>query len=140
MVLLESLRLYCPVIRVFRQAKKDTKIGDLMIPKGTCVEIPVVQIHRSKKYWGEDANEFNPLRFINGISKATEYPHAMLAFGMGPRVCIGQNFAMLATKTAITLMLQKFSFSLSSVYKHTPMDGLILQPQYGLPVIVKPLC
>ncbi|KAJ0113360.1 hypothetical protein Patl1_00763 [Pistacia atlantica] len=140
MVLLESLRLYCPVIRAFRQATKDTKIGNLMIPKDTCIEIPMVKIHRSKKYWGEDANEFNPLRFINGISKATEYPNAMLAFGMGPRVCIGQNFAMLATKTAIALILQKFSFSLSPEYKHTPMDGLILRPQYGLPVIVKPLC
>ncbi|KAI9181551.1 hypothetical protein LWI28_016065 [Acer negundo] len=139
MVFLEALRLYCPVIRLFRQGSEDTSIGNLMIPRDTCIEIALVEIHRSEKYWGEDAKEFNPLRFINGISQAAKHPNALLEFGFGPRTCIGQNLAMLAGKTTITLILQRFSLSLSPEYKHTPVDNLLLEPQFGLPIVAKPL-
>ncbi|OMO82303.1 Cytochrome P450 [Corchorus olitorius] len=139
MVLLEVLRLYCPVIMLMREASEDMKLGNLMIPKHTNLTIPVVKIHRSKEYWGDDANEFNPLRFMNGISKAAKHPNALMGFSIGPRACIGQNFAMLESKAVLALILQRFSFSISPDYKHAPTDNLTLQPQFGLPVIVKPL-
>ncbi|KAK4559557.1 hypothetical protein RGQ29_008682 [Quercus rubra] len=139
MVLLEALRLYGPGIELFRQPTKDMKLGDVMIPKGTCISIPFVKIHRRKEYWGEDVNKFNPMRFINGISKAAKHPNALLAFSMGPRACIGQNFAMLEAKSVIVLILQRFSLCLSPEYKHAPVELLTLQPQHGLPIIVKPL-
>ncbi|GAU51159.1 hypothetical protein TSUD_411960 [Trifolium subterraneum] len=139
MVLLEALRLYCPAIELERMASKDMKLGNLMIPKGTCIKIPIAMIHRSTKYWGEDANEFNPMRFINGVSKAANHPNALLAFSVGPRNCIGQNFAMLEAKTVMSLILQRFSWSLSPEYQHAPVNNLTLQPQHGLPIIIKPL-
>ncbi|OMO82302.1 Cytochrome P450 [Corchorus olitorius] len=139
MVLLEVLRLYCPVIMLMREASEDMKLGNLMIPKHTHLTIPVVKIHRSKEYWGDDANEFNPLRFMNGISKAAKHPNALMGFSIGPRACIGQNFAMLESKAVLALILQRFSFSISPDYKHAPTDNLTLQPKFGLPVIVKPL-
>ncbi|KAK7278108.1 hypothetical protein RJT34_23133 [Clitoria ternatea] len=138
MVLLEALRLYCLVIEVQRVASEDMKLGNLLIPKETNVAIPVAMMHRSKEYWGEDANEFNPLRFINGVSKAATHPNALLAFSMGPRNCIGQNFAMLEAKTVMAIILQRFSWTLSPDYKHAPANHLTLQPQYGLPIVVKP--
>ncbi|KAI4353441.1 hypothetical protein L6164_002390 [Bauhinia variegata] len=81
---------------------------------------------------------FNPLRFTDGVSKAAKHPNALLAFSAGPRVCIGQNLAMLEAKTAMTLILQRFSWSLSSDYKYAPVN-LSLQPQYGLPIVVNAL-
>ncbi|ESR57874.1 cytochrome P450 709B2 [Citrus sinensis] len=111
MVLLEALRLYSP---------------------DTWIVIPVFKIQKDKKYWIEDAEEFSPLRFINGVTKAARNPNAMLAFGAGPRACIA--------KTAIALILEKFSFSLSPDYKHTPPGtNLVLRHQNGLPVVVMPL-
>nr|AYM55606.1 cytochrome p450 [Croton stellatopilosus] len=139
MVLLECLRIYCPAIMLMRKTSEDMKLGKLMIPKDTCVTIPVVKIHRSKEYWGEDANEFNPWRFAEGVSKAAKHPNALLAFAIGPRACIGQNFAMLEAKTALALILQRFSLSLAPEYKHAPIDFLTLNPQYGMPIIVKSL-
>ncbi|KAI4349823.1 hypothetical protein L6164_010373 [Bauhinia variegata] len=139
MVLLETLRLYCPIVLLIRETSKDMKLGNLMIPKDTCVTIPITKIHRIKEYWGEDANEFNPLRFINGVSKAAKHPNALLGFSIGPRACIGQNFAMLEAKTVMTLIIQRFSWFPSSDYKHAPANNLTMQPQYGLPIIVKPL-
>ncbi|CAK7341333.1 unnamed protein product [Dovyalis caffra] len=138
MVLLETLRLYGAVMDTDREAAKDMKIGNLMIPKGVRVTIQFVKIHRSKEYWGDDANEFNPLRFKNGVSQAARHPNAFIAFGFGSRGCIGQNLAMLEMKMVLSLLLQQFSFSLSPEYKHAPANHLTLQPQYGVPVIVKP--
>lgn len=139
MVLLEALRLYCPVMALYRVASKDMKLGNLLIPKETCLVMPIAMIHRSKEYWGEDANEFNPLRFINGVAKAAKHPNALLAFSVGPRNCIGQNFAMLEAKTVMALILQRFSWSLSPDYEHAPVNNLTMQPQHGLPIILKPL-
>lgn len=98
-----------------------------------------MQLHRSKEYWGEDANDFNPLRFKNGVSQAAKHPNAFLGFGMGPRTCLGQNFAMLEVKLVLSLLLQRFSFFLSPEYKHAPANYLTMEAQYGVPTIVKPL-
>ncbi|RWR76608.1 cytochrome P450 709B2-like protein isoform X2 [Cinnamomum micranthum f. kanehirae] len=139
MVLLEALRLYTPVIVLVRKATKEMKLGNLTIPKNTQISIPLAIIHRNKKYWGEDANEFNPMRFAEGVKKAAKHPNALVAFSIGPRACIGQNFAIMEGKTVMALILQRFSFSLSPDYKHAPTDRLTLQPQYGLPILLKPL-
>ncbi|URD80901.1 cytochrome P450 [Musa troglodytarum] len=139
MVLLETLRLYGPVVQIARKAGKDMVLGNISIPKDTAVMIPIMMIHRSKEIWGEDANEFNPLRFENGISKAAAHPNALLAFSIGPRACIGQDFAMLEAKTVMAMILQRFSFSLSPKYVHAPVETLTLQPQFGLPIVFTPL-
>lgn len=139
MVLWEALRLYCPIVMIAREAAKDMNLGDIIIPKGTAVTIPFTIIHRKKELWGDDANEFNPLRFENGITKAAKHPNALLAFSMGPRACLGQNFGMLEAKTVIAMILQRFSFSLSEGYKHKPAELLTLQPENGLPIVFKPL-
>ncbi|GKU90514.1 hypothetical protein SLEP1_g4503 [Rubroshorea leprosula] len=98
MLLLEVLRLDCPVITTIREASEDMTLGNLMIPKHTYLVKPLVKIQTSKEYCEEDANEFNPLKFMNGTSNAAKDPNALLAFSTGPRACIGQNSAMLEAK------------------------------------------
>uniref|UniRef100_M4CI76 Cytochrome P450 n=1 Tax=Brassica campestris TaxID=3711 RepID=M4CI76_BRACM len=139
MVFLESLRLYGPVSYFSRDATKDLTLGHLKIPKGTTIVFPLMKMHSDKAVWGSDADKFNPLRFENGVSRAAKHPNALLAFSMGPRVCIGQNFAMIEAKVVLTMILQRFRLSLSSEYKHAPVDHLTLTPQYGLPVMLQPL-
>ncbi|CAL1398783.1 unnamed protein product [Linum trigynum] len=143
MVLMEALRLYCPIPELIREASEDIELGNFSIPKGTCVIIPITKIHTSREYWGEDALDFNPLRFADGAAKAVKHHHhpsAFLPFALGPRTCIGQNFAMLESKTVLALLLQSFSFTLSVDYKHTPVSYISMQPQFGLPVLLHPLC
>lgn len=139
MVLMESLRLYGPVIKMSREATQDMKVGHLEIPKGTGIIIPFLKMHTDKAMWGEDTEQFNPLRFINGISQAAIHPNALSAFSIGPRACIAKNFAMIEAKTVLTMILQQFRLSLSPEYKHTPVDHFNLFPQYGLPVMLQPL-
>lgn len=136
MILLEILRLYPPTSLV-RSIKEETKLGEYSFPGGVSLLIPVYLIHRDPELWGEDATEFNPERFSDGISKATkDSQSSFFSFGWGPRMCIGQNFAMLEAKLALTLILQHFSFELSPSYKHSPNVALTLQPQFGAQIII----
>ncbi|XP_072979688.1 cytochrome P450 709B1-like [Typha angustifolia] len=139
MVLLEALRLYGPVAMTERQATKDMNLGDLEVPKGTVLAMPIAIMHRDKEIWSADADEFNPLRFENGIRKAANHPNALLSFSIGPRACIGQDFAMLEAKMVMAMILQKFSFSISPKYIHAPADLITVQPKYGLPIMLTPL-
>ncbi|KAH7431568.1 hypothetical protein KP509_08G055600 [Ceratopteris richardii] len=137
MILLETLRLYTPATILAREAFTDIKVGNLEIPKGLSVWVPVLAIHHDKDIWGEDANEFKPERFANGVSKSCKHPMAFMPFSFGPRNCVGQNFAMMEAKIVLSLLLSRFSFELSPSYIHAPICILTLQPKYGVPIIVR---
>ncbi|WVZ57065.1 hypothetical protein U9M48_007502 [Paspalum notatum var. saurae] len=139
MVLFETLRLYSPALFMQRKTLADMTVGSTKLPRGMAIVIPIPIMHREKAVWGDDADEFNPLRFEKGISAAAKVPHGLLAFSMGPRACIGQNFSMLEAKSTLALMLQRFSFMLAPDYVHAPVDLFTLKPKFGLPVIVRPL-
>lgn len=136
MVLLEVLRLYPALVLMTRTTGRETQLGKLSLPAGVQVSLPTLLIHRDKELWGDDANEFNPERFSEGVSKATKSPISFFPFGGGPRICIGQNFAMLEAKLALSLILQHFHFELSPSYAHAPSSPMI-RPQYGAPIILQ---
>ncbi|KAL6594004.1 hypothetical protein ACP70R_048905 [Stipagrostis hirtigluma subsp. patula] len=139
MVLLETLRLYPPVVYIQRRAASDVKLGGLDVPRGTVISIPIGMLHRDKEVWGPDADEFNPMRFENGVSTAAKDPKALLSFSLGPRTCIGQTFSMVEAQIAMVMILRKFSFSLSPKYAHKPKFLTGLSPKLGMPLIVRNL-
>nr|POF24202.1 cytochrome p450 [Quercus suber] len=111
MVIHESLRLYPPVPMVSREAFRDMKFGDINVPKGVNVWTLMVSLHQDPDLWGPDANIFNPERFANGVSGACKLPYVYMPFGVGPRTCLGQNFAMAELKILLALIVSNFSFS-----------------------------
>lgn len=137
MVIYETLRLYPPATMLVRKVYKEMKLGHILLPKGAAITLPILAVQHSEQFWGPDAKMFKPERFAEGASKASIHPHAFIPFSVGPRACVGQNFAMLEAKTVLSLILQRFSFSLSPVYKHAPIAVLTLQPQHGMPIIFK---
>ncbi|KAK1397186.1 Secologanin synthase [Heracleum sosnowskyi] len=139
MILLETLRLYPAGVVLGRSISKDTKLGDTFLPGGILLHLPVILMHHDKEIWGDDAKEFKPERFSEGVLKATKGKAVFFPFSMGPRVCIGQNFAMLESKLAIAMILQRFSFVLSPSYTHAPYTIVTLHPQYGAPLTLKAL-
>ncbi|CAM0907021.1 unnamed protein product [Alopecurus aequalis] len=134
MVLYEVLRLYTPLTALHRKTYKPMELGGVRYPAGVVLAVPLLCVHHDKEAWGEDADEFRPERFAQGISKASADAPAFFPFGWGPRVCIGQNFALLEAKMGIAMILQRFSFELSPSYTHAPFPVGMLQPEHGAQV------
>jgi cytochrome P450 family 3 subfamily A len=139
MILYEVLRLYPPVVQLDRQTYTEVELGGVTYPPGVLLSLPIVFIHHDKDVWGEDADEFRPERFKDGISRASKDSPAFFPFGWGPRICVGQSFALVEAKMALSSILQHFSFGLSQSYTHAPFPVSTLQPEHGAHIMVKKL-
>lgn len=137
MVIQETLRLYPPAVFVIRQALEDIKLKDILLPKGMNIQIPIPILQRLPDLWGPDALDFNPKRFENGVLGACKFPQAYMPFGVGARVCLGQHLAMTELKVILSLILSKFSFSLSPAYQHCPAFRLVIEPENGVNLHVR---
>ncbi|XP_044472844.1 cytochrome P450 CYP72A219-like [Mangifera indica] len=136
-ILHEALRLYPPIALFTRVTVKELKLGEARIPPRVLIAIPTILIHHDEEYWGADAKDFNPDRFSRGVSKASKNDQvSFFPFGWGPRICIGQNFALLEAKLALTMILQNFSFQLSPTYVHAPARDITMQPQHGAHMVL----
>ncbi|KAM0942062.1 putative cytochrome P450 [Dioscorea sansibarensis] len=135
----ETLRLYSPAPNAQRQAREDIKVGDIFIPKGTNMWIDIVAMHHDRELWGDDVHEFKPERFMDNNNGGCKHRMGFMPFGFGGRVCVGRNLSITEYKIVLSLILQKFSFSLSPSYLHSPKIMLSLRPSFGVPLIVHPI-
>ncbi|KAJ8748791.1 hypothetical protein K2173_011347 [Erythroxylum novogranatense] len=137
MVIQETLRLYPPAVFSSRMTLEDMKFNNIVIPKGTNIQIPISIVQQDPDTWGPDAHQFKPERFANGIVGATESPQAYIPFGGGPRICVGRQFGMTELRVILSLILAKFSFTLSPTYQHCPAFRLVLEPGNGVSLLVR---
>ncbi|XP_076899779.1 cytokinin hydroxylase-like [Bidens hawaiensis] len=139
-VMNEVLRLYPTAPNVQRQVRGGIRVDqDSVIPDGTNIWIDVVAMHHDREFWGEDVNEFNPGRFKDDLYGGCQNKMGYLPFGFGGRMCVGRNLSAMEYKIVLSLILTRFSFSLSPNYTHLPAVMLSLRPMQGLPLIMKPL-
>ncbi|XP_022727338.1 cytochrome P450 CYP749A22-like isoform X3 [Durio zibethinus] len=140
MIINETLRLYPPLNNLARRVEHEIQLGKLILPADLQVIVPILALHHDPQLWGDDVNLFKPERFAEGIANATKYnAAAFMPFGFGPRSCVGMSFAMTETKTALSMILQRYTISLSPTYCHAPFTLLMLQPQHGIQLMLHSL-
>lgn len=104
----EALRLYPPVPAVLsRRARRPFELGGRTVPAGTMLRITPWVIQRDAR-WFPQPDRFLPQRFEDDDPALPR--GAWMPFGAGPRVCIGQHFAMLEMTLVAALMLQRFAW------------------------------
>lgn len=103
-VLEESMRLYPPAYFIDRMNLEDDEFGGMKLKKGTPLLFSAIEIHRHKDYW-KDPMEFKPERFAGTPNQHSDY---YFPFGAGPRMCIGNNFAMFEMQMVMNRLLEKF--------------------------------
>ena len=140
MIFNESLRLYPPVVTMERKIGREVRLGKHVLPANVEITIPCLALQHEPQIWGEDVLLFKPERLSEGVAKATKNNiAAFLPFGLGPRSCVGSNFATMETKIALSMILQRFSFTLSPAYIHSPYRLLTVRPQHGVQVMLRSL-
>lgn len=140
MIVYEALRLYPPVFNITREVQREVRLGKLIVPAKMALCLPVLACHHNPQVWGEDVHLFKPERFADGVAKATKNnATAFLPFGLGPRSCIGSNFAIAEMKIALSMILQHYRFTLSSTYVHSPVQILTICPQQGVHIVLQAL-
>ncbi|PON90853.1 Cytochrome P450, E-class, group I [Trema orientale] len=140
-VMNEVIRLYSPAPNIQRQAREDIKVDEnVVIPEGTNIWIDVVGMNHDPSLWGNDVNDFKPERFENDVVYGgCNHKMGFVPFGFGGRMCVGRNLTMLEYRIILTLILTRFSFTLSPIYRHSPSTLLTLRPTYGLPLLLQPI-
>ncbi|KAF7123836.1 hypothetical protein RHSIM_Rhsim12G0072200 [Rhododendron simsii] len=137
MILNETLRLYSPVINLLRRVEREVKLGKLIIPANTEFYLPLLALHHDPEIWGQDVHIFKPERFAEGVARATSNNiTGFIPFGFGPRMCVGLNFAVNEAKIALSMILQRYQFTLSPNYVHDPIQILIVRPQKGVQIVL----
>ncbi|CAG2110542.1 unnamed protein product, partial [Medioppia subpectinata] len=133
-VINETLRLAPSLTRVRRECLQNYKLGNtgITIPKGATVEILPYALHRQADLW-PNPNDFIPDRFLNPV----HHPYAYIPFGGGPRVCIGQRFAMQEMRMCLAKLIHKFEFTLAQPPKINYFIGSILMSPKDLLVKLK---
>ncbi|CAH2048654.1 unnamed protein product, partial [Iphiclides podalirius] len=140
--LLETLRLHPPLGRVERTCTKDYILPgtNITINVGDVIGIPIYGMHMDPDIY-PDPHEFRPERFM-GDEKKNRPSHLYLAFGAGPRNCIGMRFAMVSAKIAMVSLLQNFKFSACSKTENPvriDKSSMLLKPASGLWVKIEKL-
>jgi cytochrome P450 len=129
-VIQEGLRLYPPFWIIDRLAVDDDHAGGFDIPKGSTVIVYVYGAHHAPRYW-QDPETFDPERFLKGNEKLRA-PFTYLPFGGGPRVCIGNHYAMLQILMIVSELLRRYDFELTPGQTIQARPMVILRPKHGI--------
>jgi cytochrome P450 len=131
----EALRLYPPAPGLARQALRPDEIQGYPIPAKAILMPSQWVTHRHPAYW-EEPDGFRPERFLPG--HATDRPKfAYFPFGGGPRICIGNTFALIEGSTILAALAQRFHFRPADD-REVEMDAtFVLRPKGPVNLIVR---
>lgn len=126
-VIKESLRLYPPAFTVMRHCTADVTLGGYSVKKGMDVSLVPYATHRDARFF-PDPLRFDPERFLGEREKTIDR-YAWIPFGGGPRVCVGNAFAMMETTLVLATIASRFRLAPSDGLALIPVPGVTLRPK-----------
>jgi cytochrome P450 len=129
-VVRESMRLYPPAWGIAREALADCEIGGYHVPKGTQIFMIQWLVHRDGR-WFDEPTSFRPERWDNDLIK--RLPRcAYFPFGEGPRICIGNHFAMMEAILILATIARRFRLQIEPGETLELMPSVTLRPANSL--------
>lgn len=129
-VIEEAMRLYPPAYAIGREALVEDEIKGEKIPKGSIMFLSVFAAQRSQNYW-ENPALFDPDRFLP--ERIKEQPKlSYMPFGAGPRMCIGNHFAMMEMQLLLAALIARFDFVYLDAGEPEYLSLITLKPKNGI--------
>jgi cytochrome P450 len=133
----EAMRLYPPAWILLRHAHADTSVADHPVPAGTTVLMSPFVTHRDPTLW-TDADSFRPERWLTGpdgaYNPAPPVRHAYFPFGGGPRMCIGNTFALMEIALVLATTSTRWRLAVKPGHRVAMTPRVTLRPRGGMPM------
>ncbi len=133
-VITETLRLYPTVWLLGREAIVPTEVGGYPVSVGMTVYMSQWVLHRDPRFF-DDPTSFRPERWMDGFAKRIPR-YAYFPFGGGPRICIGNGFAMMESVLLLATMARRFRLRLAPDAKVIPLPTMTLRADGGISMVV----
>lgn len=135
-IIKETMRMYPVAYLISRQSAQAVELDGFALPKGSIILVNVLGMHYDPRYF-PDPDVFNPDRFSAENEKSIPR-YAYIPFGGGPRVCIGNAFAMMEMQIMLAVLAQRFDLQLTPGFAVEPDRQFTLKPKHGLSMIIQP--
>ncbi|ALN75074.1 cytochrome P450 [Aureimonas sp. AU20] len=126
----EAMRLYPPAPIITRTALRDIVLGGRQIAEGTVLYVPIHAVHHHGALW-DDPETFDPDRFAPDAAKA-RHRYAYMPFGAGPRVCIGNVFALMEAVAILAVLLPEHRLARRGASDPEAIMKVTLRPKRSL--------
>jgi cytochrome P450 len=133
-IIRESMRLYPPVWAIGREAVAPCRIGGQEIRPGTQLCAAQWVVHRDPR-WFPEPESFRPERWENDFAKKLPR-HAYFPFGGGPRICIGNAYAVMEAVLILVTIARRFSLAPADRKPLRLMPSVTIRPKGGVRMIV----
>ncbi|CAN5629970.1 cytochrome P450 [soil metagenome] len=129
-VIAESLRVLPTVWLLGREAIEPTEVGGYPVPVGLTIYMSQWVVHRDPR-WFDDPEAFRPGRWSGDLARRIPR-YAYFPFGGGPRVCIGNQFALMESALLLATIARRFRLELAPAAQVELLPTMTLRPAHGL--------
>ena len=133
-VVTEALRLYPTVWLLGREATEPCEVGGHEVPAGRTVFMSQWVIHRDPRFF-DDPLTYRPERWADGLAKRI-HRYAYFPFGGGPRICIGNGFALMESVLLLATIARRYRLALAPDAVIKPLPTMTLRPEFGVKTIL----
>ena len=135
-VISESMRIFPPAWIIDRIAIENDTFNSMNIYNDEIVNLYVYGVHHDPAHW-ENPEVFEPNRFTKEKMKSIK-PYTYFPFGGGPRLCIGNQFAMMEMQLILYTLLKNFDFKLKEGHQVEMLPGITLRSKNGIRMEANP--